>query len=156
MATYTEVYYKDAPFYHPVGGPQFAGVTTSRTLANGDIILLNKVERDAKLMDVVLGSSRQDTNGTPTLAGVFELTDGTTPIVLATLAITFFGSATAATRIARLDNPLAIGYVVPSRGFYLQFRITAGPATGAAGICYFAARFTNVLYGNESPLRPTG
>lgn len=156
MATYDETYFKDAPFWHPTGGGTPAGQTTARVYANGDIVRLHKLERDQKVMEVTLGCDRLDTNGAPTLAFVFELTDGTSPITLATMIAASVGSATAATRIFRLDNPLAIGYVVPTRGFYLQFRATAGPATGASGKLYFAVRTSSVLTGSESPLRPTG
>lgn len=156
MATYEEVYNKDAAFYHPTGGGPLAGRTTSRTYANADVVKLHKIERDTKLADLVVTSDRLDTNATPTLAAVVEVTDGTTPTVLATLATTFFGSATAATRVARLDNPAALGYVIPSRGFWLQIRFTAGPATAAAGVIGFALDRTNVLSGAESPLVPTG
>lgn len=158
MPTYEEVYYKDAAFYHPVGGGPLAGRTTARTYANGNTVGLHKVERDTKLGDVVVASDRLDTNGAPTLAGVLELVDsaGASLVVLATLATTFFGSATAATRVARLDNPAALGYVVPSRGCYLQIRFTAGPATAASGQIAFSVSRTNVTTGAESPLAPTG
>lgn len=157
MATYTEAYNKDAPFYHPTGGGSpYAGITTSRELANGDIIKLQQVERDTKIKDAVVGASRQDTHATPTLAGVLELTDGTTTVALVTCGVTVLGSATASDRVARLNNPAAVGYIVPSRGFWLQFRVTAGPATVAAGTIGFAVESTNVMYGNESPVRPTG
>jgi hypothetical protein len=156
MTTYAEVYNKDAAFYHPTGGGPLAGRTTSRVLANADVILLHKLERDTKLGDLVVASDRLDTNAGPTLAGVVEVTDGVTPTVLATLATTFFGAAAAATRIARLDNPAALGYVIPSRGFWLQIRITAGPATAAAGQIAFSLERTNLTTGAESPLVPTG
>jgi hypothetical protein len=154
--TYESVYFKDAAFYHPTGGGPLVGRTTTREYVTGDIVKLHKIERDTKLGDVVIASDRMDTNATPTLAGVLEITDGTTPTVLATLATTFFGSATAATRIARLDNPAALGYVTPTRGFYLQVRMTASPATSVTGVISFSVERTNVLTGAESPLVPTG
>lgn len=158
MATHTEVYFNDAAFYHPTGGGPLAGRTTARVYANGDTVRLHKVERDTKLGDVVVATDRLDTNGAPTLAGVLELVDsaGASLVTLVTLAAALLGDATAANRIRRLDNPAALGYVVPSRGCWLQFRFTAGPATGASGQLAFSVERTNVVTGAESPLAPTG
>lgn len=156
MATYEEKYFKDAPFYHPVGGGPLAGRTTSRAYANGDIVKLHKVERDTKMGDAVVGPDRLDTNGAPSATGVLELTDGTTTVELVTLSIANLSSATAATRMARTTNPASIGLVVPTRGFWLQFRFTAVFATAAAGQLGFSVSRTNVTTGDESPLAPTG
>lgn len=155
MATHEEVYFKDAAFYHPTGGGPLAGRTTARTYGNGDVVKLHKIERDTKLGDLVVASDRLDT-GAAAMTGVVEVTDGTSPITLATLPTTFFGSATASQRVARLDNPAALGYVIPSRGFWLQIRITAGPAAAASGQMAFSLDRTNVVTGGESPLAPTG
>lgn len=156
MATFDEAYYKDAPFYHPTGGSAMAGRTTARSYANGDIVRLHKVERDTKIGDAVVAPDRLDTNGTPTATGELELYDGTTTVSLVSLTTTNLGSATAASRMARTTNPASIGYVVPTRGFWLQFRFTAAFATAASGSLGFSVQRTNVLTGAESPLVPTG
>lgn len=153
MATYEEVYFKDAAFYHPTGGGPLAGRTTSRVLANGDVVKLHKVERDTKIADAVLSVPILDAHATPTATGQLELTDGST-----TVALVAVSTALAATGgIARLSNAAALGYVVPSRGFWLQFRMLTAVATApSAGVIGFAVNRTNVLSGAESPLAPTG
>lgn len=157
MATYTELSFNEGPFWHPTAPfPLVTRTQTSRTYANGDIVKLFKVAQDTKILCAFFGSDRLDTNGAPTVAGQLELYDGTTTVALAALS-TQMSSATAASRtFIGLTNPDAVGYVVPTRGFWLQFRFTAALATAAAGKFGAGILGAGAMFGLESPLRPTG
>jgi hypothetical protein len=156
MATYTEKSFNEGPFWHPTAPFPLVFRTTSRTYANGDIVKLAKVERDTKILTAFYGGDRLDTNGAPSAAGQLELYDGTTTVALIALT-TELSSATAASRTRfGLTNPDAVGYVVPTRGFWLQFRFTAALATAAAGVFGAGILGAGCMFGSESPLRPTG
>src|SRR5690606_31566326 len=134
MATFTEIYNKDGAFYHPTGGGPLAGRTTSREYDDGDVVKLHQIERDTKIGNATLSASAMDVHATPTMTAVLELTDGTTTVALVSMSAATIGAG----GVEQLTNPAALGYVVPSRGFWLQIRITAAPATVAAGIFGFS------------------
>lgn len=156
MATYTELQFNQSAWYLPTGGPGVAGQSASRTLANGDIIKFDQIQKDTKIMGLTVGSDRLDTNGTPTMTGVWEITDGTTPLTLCTTTTANHGSATASARVARLDVPSMIGYVVATAGYWLQFRVTAALATAAAGKVYYELALSARMNPGEGPHAPTG
>lgn len=157
MATYTELSFNEGPFWHPTAPfPLVTRTQTSRSYANGDIVRLFKVAQDTKILYAVYGGDRLD-SGTPTLTAQLELYDGTTTVALLTLGTAVLGSATASQRYAHgLTNPDAVGYVVPTRGFWLQLRFTAVNATPSAGKFGAGILAAGQMFGLESPLRPTG
>lgn len=157
MATYLHKAFAEGPYWHPTSGATaLVFREPTRVYADGDILKLCKVERDLKIADASYAGDRLDTNGAPTATGVLEITDGVTPLTLITFTTAHLGSATASARIARLDNPAMLGFVVPTRGYWLQVRFTAAFATAATGIIAAGVSVTALLFGQESALRPTG
>lgn len=154
MATYSETPQKEAPFWHPTGPENLAFRCATRIYANGDIVKLWKLERDTKIVHAVVGNERLDSNGVPTLAGVLRLNDGTTQVTLVTCGTAILGAA--AGSVTFTTNQAAVGYILPTRGFWLEFFFTAGPATAVTGILSFGVQLSFIHFGGESPLRPTG
>lgn len=166
MATnYTARSFGAAPYfyrgYNELGCSERAVGNASaitRTYANGDTVQFVKLGFGDKITTARFSNDQLDSNGGPTLAGVLEVVDpdGST-VTLCTLTTSILGAA--AGSITMLTNPAALGYVVKTRSTtspaYVQFRVTAGPATGAAGSIAAFVGVTTTLYGKEDMTTPT-
>jgi hypothetical protein len=130
----------------------------TRTYAIGDTVGIVKLGFGDKICRATFSNDQLDSNGSPLLAGVFELVDpdGST-ITLCTLGTAILGAA--AGSITGMTNPAALGYVVktrsPNSSAYVQFRVTAAPATGVAGSIAAFVGVTTTLYGKEDMTVPT-
>lgn len=130
----------------------------TRTYAIGDTVRIVKLGFGDKITTARFSNDQLDSNGSPLLAGVFEVIDpdGTTTTLI-TLSTAVLGAA--AGSVTALNNPAALGYVVktrsPNSSAYVQFRVTAAPATGAAGSIAAFVGVTTTLYGAEDMTTPT-
>lgn len=146
MATYDEVPYNGVPLHRNAVGPQiYRGAV--RTFATGDIVRLWKIERDVKVVDCLVGASVSLGAAAPVTV---RLNDGTTQVNLITVA-----QLATANLITRLNVSAGLGYVVPTRGFWLEVLFgtvtTATPGSVIVGMVTSGA-----MIGVESPLQPTG
>jgi hypothetical protein len=141
---------------YPIGaGGMFIMVPrqADRTYADGDIIKGPNLERDLKICDAIVANEELDTNASPTATGKLRVTDGTTTVNIVAVTAASLGTAGAITRIT--EEP-AVGYVIPTRGFRLEFVFDAAFATAAAGVIVFGVLVSPQMFGAESPLAPAG
>lgn len=156
-----------SPFYPPAGASYQLGVSEravgnaaaiTRTYALGDTVGIVRLAFNEKIVGARFSNDQLDSNGSPLLAGVLEIVDpdGST-ITLITLTGAILGAAGGS--ITGITNPAALGYVVKTRSqtgpAYVQFRVTAAPATGVAGSIAAFVEATNTLYGKEDMTVPT-
>lgn len=156
-----------SPFYAPSGATFTLGVSeravgnapaVTRTYALGDTVGIVKLGFGEKIVGARFSNDQLDSNGSPLLAGVLELVDpdGATT-TLTTLGTAILGAA--AGTFTGLTNPAALGYVVKTRSqtgpAYVQFRVTAAPATGVAGSIAAFVEVTSTLFGKEDMTTPT-
>jgi len=139
MADYTERSYYEGPWYHPTHSLNFAWRTSRGITFGTDTIKLLQLERDTKIVDALVTSSAA-LGGTA--AGTLRLNDGSTQVDLIVGA-----SLVAANTITRLNRASGLGYVTPTRGFWLEFVLTAAAAN--PGELYFGLLTTNVMFGSE-------
>lgn len=143
MATYTETSFNEGPWYHPTHSLNFAFRTTQGITFGADTIKLLQLERDTKIVDAIVTSSVA-LGGTT--AATLRLNDGTTQVNIISAA-----SLVAANTVTRLNVAAALGYIIPTRGFWLELLLTA--ATNAGEI-YVGLFTSNVMFGDEGPLAP--
>lgn len=126
---------------------------TARTYANGDKIIGPNIERDLKICDAIVGNEELDSDGSPTATGKLRVTDGTTTVNVVSVAAATLGADDGITRL-NVDD--ALGYVIPSRGFWFEFVFDAAFATAAEGVIVFGIEFSPLMFGGEGPLVPSG
>lgn len=130
----------------------------TRSYANGDTVGIVRLGFGDKIVAARFSNDQLDSNNSPLLAGVLEVVDpdGST-VTLVTLTTALLGAA--AGSITPMTNPAALGYVIksksPSSAAYVQFRVTAAPATVAAGSIAAFVGVTSTLYGKEDMTVPT-
>ena len=147
MATYTETCHNDAPYYQPTNGGLNFSWRTARGITFGtDTVELIHLERDTKIVGACVTSSAA-LGGT--CAGDLRLNDGST-----TVDIISGASLVSADTVTFANVADGIGYVVPTRGFWLEFLFTAAAAN--PGELYVALWTSNVMFGDESVLEPAG
>lgn len=140
---------------YPIGTNGFPIITprqAARTYANGDIIRGPYLERDLKICDAIAAGEELDSNASPTATGKLRVTDGTTTVDVIAVTATQLGTAG---WVARLTEQAALGYVIPSRGFWMEFVFDAAFATAASGIITFGLTVSTNMFG-DSVLAPTG
>jgi len=134
MANIDTAIAKEAPLKGVMGlvasGPLRHAVAANP--AANDTFKFEQVPVGVRIEDAIMSSSDMDTHATPTATMRAYISDGTTTVDL-------IGSASSPSTIpqaggvARLDQQAALGYVVPSAGFYLYVEFEATAATFAAG-----------------------
>ncbi|HKV13340.1 MAG TPA: hypothetical protein VJ725_34685 [Thermoanaerobaculia bacterium] len=155
MATYTNKIHYDGSWYRVYGDHLCWKEATSRTYANGDIILGPHLALGTVIADALVTHDELDTNAAPTATGVLELfKTGETPIPIVSVSAATLGIADGATR---LNNRAAHGHVVASTGWYIRFRFTAAFATAGSGKINFGINLSgHVPSGGGDPTNPTG
>ena len=155
MATYRNGIHLDGPWYRTCGEHLCWKETTSRTYANGDIILGPHLARGTMIKDSIVANSEVDSNAAPTATGVLELVkSGETPVVLVNVAAATLGVDDG---ITRGNTQAGVAHVVPSAGWYVQFRFTAAFATQKAGTMRFGLDLSgHVPSVGGDPTAPTG
>jgi len=123
------------------------------TYANGDIIKGPKLERDLKIVDAIAAGGELDSNAPPTATAKLRLNDGSTQVNLISIDATTLGSAD---WVQRINLQAAVGYVIPTRGFWLELVFDAAFATAAAAALVFGVTVSPCMFGDEGPLAPTG
>lgn len=152
MATYTAKPFLEGAHYSRVG-TQFAYREPTRIYATGDILKLLYVERDTKIMWAALGASQLDSNGASAVTATLRLNNGSTQVNIVVAPATTLRAATGG--VTALSEQAALGYIVPARGYWLEV-LFGTFTTAVTGIVSVSLQMSNVMYGTESPLAPTG
>lgn len=150
--TYQTLPFNSGIYYHPVNAVQ--GLTHSevaRTYGNGDIVQLVRPERYLVLVNAIIGWQQLDSAG-PSMTAAVRSNNGTTQQNIITLTAAQLGAA--AGGVQMLNVPSAIGYVIPARGYWFEFVVTAGPATAASGQIWWDFNLTSFAYGDVEGTRP--
>lgn len=154
MATYTEKPFLEGAHYSRVG-TQFAWRCVSRAYDDNDVVKILWVERDTKVMAAAVDMATEiDANAGPTATLTLRLNNGTLQQNLVTLDATACGIATGT--VVHINVPTAVGYVVPARGYWLELVVGLVATVAAATVIGVSFQASNVMYGTESPLAPTG
>lgn len=141
---------------YPIGTqglPLMVPRQVARTYANGDIIKGPKIERDLKIVEAIVGNDELDSNASPTATGKLRVTDGTTTVNVVAVTAATLGVDDG---ITRLNQFAALGYVIPTRGFWFEFVFDAAFATAASGQICFGLWVCPLMWGGEGPLTPSG
>lgn len=154
MATVTHYSHSDGPWQR-VNHDQIVVKQATRIYANGDIVKGPILGIGAIITaDTCVANDQLDSDGTPAAVGVLEVTDGSTTQALVNVSASTLGAA--AGGVTFLNVPGALGWVAPTAGYWIQFRITTGPDVGVTGVVRFAVGVTAQNYNRDDPTRPTG
>lgn len=149
--TYNHPANNDGPWYR-VYGDELVITNPTRQYATGDVVKGPNLGAGAKITGARVANDILDNNAAPTLTGVWEVTDGTTTVAL----VTNTAAQLHASSVTDLNNAAAYGYVIPSAGFWAQYRFTAANATPINGVLRAGVRVSGMCYSGEDPARPTG
>ncbi len=125
---------------------------------NGDIIKFFQLPVNAKIAGGGFFCAQLDSNGAPTLTLEFSVTDGTTTKKLIDAVTTGAAGSYDAVTLASGPSLTAfevafstwMGFVVPTKNYYLQVKATANAATAVAGNIQVFIEYTMDLEGGEA------
>lgn len=155
--TYTNPSFNDGPWQRAFGDWLIMPEEAARTYVVNDVVKGPQVGIAAKLCDAILAIESLDSDASP--AGILkvQLTNGTTTVDVIVLT----AAQVKAGGVFRITERAAVGYVTGATStvappWWLQAKMTTGPATGASGKLKFGGYFTGMNYKGEDPTAPTG
>jgi hypothetical protein len=149
--TYSTIPFNSAIAF-PVNGATMplAHQEVARTYGLNDVVQLVRPERALKLVGAAIAWAQLDSNGTPLMTAKMRANNGTSQQDIITVTAAQLGAA----GFQGMNVPAALGFIIPARGWWIEFLVTAAPATAASGAIYWKVDVSAAAYGDEDVTRP--